>query len=114
MITHSTAPPSGVWKVRAMEGRLMLTIDESRVVINVPTATSARRAHLFVSSRLSTVSAECWPARSSASLVADTGWVVLAATERAPTFSERFNPIEELLIFLSLGDLGSPGLIHSR
>src|SRR5207244_10479774 len=37
--------------VRAIEGRLMLTIDASRVVMNVPSATSARTAHrLFISS----------------------------------------------------------------
>src|SRR5262249_9793814 len=53
---HSTAPPNGVWKVHAMDGRLMLTIDVSRVVMKVPTTTTPSTAHLWVAARLSTSS----------------------------------------------------------
>src|SRR6266540_2882884 len=46
MSTHSTVPLSGVWNERAMAGRLMLTIEESSVVMNVPTEISANTDHL--------------------------------------------------------------------
>src|SRR6266545_3546666 len=39
MMTHSMAPPTGVWKLRAIEGRLMLTIEASSMIMNVPIAT---------------------------------------------------------------------------
>src|SRR2546428_11850919 len=47
MMTHSIAPPNGVWNVRAMDGRLMLTIEASSVVMNVPIATKRNVAHGF-------------------------------------------------------------------
>src|SRR5215471_3095233 len=40
--THSTAPLSSAPKVRAIAGRLMLTIEESSVVLKVPTAAERR------------------------------------------------------------------------
>src|SRR6266404_9509138 len=45
MMTHSIAPPTGVWNVRAMAGRLILTIEASSMIMNVPTATSANVIH---------------------------------------------------------------------
>src|SRR5438093_9942804 len=47
MMTHSIAPPNGVWNVRAMDGRLMLTIEASSIVMNVPIATKRNVAHGF-------------------------------------------------------------------
>src|SRR2546421_11608127 len=45
MITHWTAPPIGIRNVRAIDGRLMLTMEASSAVMNVPRATSASTAH---------------------------------------------------------------------
>src|ERR1051326_1907712 len=47
MMTHSTAPLSGTPKARAIEGRLMLTMELSRVVIKAPGEASAKTAHLL-------------------------------------------------------------------
>src|SRR5439155_5858186 len=47
MMTHWIAPPNGVWNVRAMDGRLMLTIEASSIVMNVPIATKRNVAHGF-------------------------------------------------------------------
>src|ERR671931_215658 len=78
MITHSTAPPNGVWKERATDGRLMLTIDESRVVMKVPTTTSPSTAHLWVGACLPPGSVWRRPARSCPSQRADPGGAALA------------------------------------
>ena len=47
MMTHSMAPPTGVWKLRAIEGRLMLTIEASSMIMNVPIATRMNVIHGF-------------------------------------------------------------------
>ncbi len=47
MTTHSTSPPSGAPKFRAMTGRVMLTIDESIVAMRTPTATIENTVHLL-------------------------------------------------------------------
>src|SRR6266850_937562 len=47
MMTHSMVPPMGVWNVRAIDGRLMLTIEASSIVMNVPIATKRNVAHGF-------------------------------------------------------------------
>src|SRR5690242_12539899 len=51
MSTHSIAPLSGVPKARAIAGKLMLTIEESSDVMNVPTATMPRMAQGFTRAR---------------------------------------------------------------
>ena len=45
MMIHSMAPPTGVWNVRAIDGRLMLTIEVSSMIMNVPAATKANVIH---------------------------------------------------------------------
>src|SRR5579885_493723 len=50
MIIHSTAPLSGTPKARAIDGRLMFTIELSSVVIKAPGAASAKTAHLLARS----------------------------------------------------------------
>src|SRR6476659_835794 len=45
MMIHSMAPPTGVWNVSAIDGRLMLTIEVSSMIMNVPTATRANVIH---------------------------------------------------------------------
>ncbi len=47
MTTHSTSPPSGAPKFRAMTGRDTLTIDESIVAMRTPSATIENRVHLL-------------------------------------------------------------------
>src|SRR2546423_15670370 len=41
MMTHSIGPVSGVPNARAIDGRPMFTIEESSVVMNIPTQTNA-------------------------------------------------------------------------
>src|ERR1700675_1698607 len=50
MMTHAMAPPTGVRNVRAMEGRLMLTIEASSMIMNVPTAAKENVIHGLASS----------------------------------------------------------------
>src|SRR2546423_883816 len=60
MMIHSMAPLTPTPKVWAMAGRAMFTIEESRVVIKAPSATSKSTTHLLACSCASPVAAGTW------------------------------------------------------
>src|SRR5271154_4753778 len=52
MMIHSMAPPTGIRKVRAIDGRLMFTIEVSSMIMNVPIATKAKVNHALAGSSI--------------------------------------------------------------
>ena len=82
VMTHSTAPVSGTPKERAIEGRLMLTIEASSEVMKPPVPASTSTAQRLARSWLAgQTRSRCGPPRAEAARdeLSD------AATRREPT-----------------------------